>query len=58
MVVFSCGGAVLIPPHLIMGFRLGYNWEWRNWLIIWIDHLLFNFHTLDITVTAKSHWLP
>ena len=30
----------------------------RNWLIIWMEFSLFNLHTLDITVTAKSHWFP
>ena len=29
-----------------------------NWLIIWIEHSLFNFYTLGITVTVKSHWFP
>ena len=35
--------------------KVGKGW---NWLIIWMEFSLFNFHTLDITVTAKSHWFP
>ena len=35
--------------------KVGKGW---NWLIIWMEFSLFNFYTLGITVTAKSHWFP
>ena len=35
--------------------KVGKDW---NWLIIWMEFSLFNFYTLGITVTAKSHWFP
>ena len=35
--------------------KVGKGW---NWLIIWMEFSLNNFHTLGITVTAKSHWFP
>ena len=57
---FDCGHSIVgwccsLPYSY---FDRGCDGKVGNWLIIWIECFLFNFHTLGITVTAKSHWFP
>ena len=44
--------------HISITDAIGRQGMVGNWLIIWIEHSLFNFYTLGITVTVKSHWFP